>query len=295
MRESERSLIFCPIPAPGWIWTSITDTISLMNARKSRVLADLQDKKLLKVIAGINNYDKARVLQIVKASNAISASCVDICDSGEIIKEARQLTQKTALFVSSVELEKLEKAVGLGVDAIELGNFEALYKEGIYYSATEVLEMAKEIMNFKKDLLVSITVPGHLAVVEQVTLAEELEKLGVDMIQTEGASLVDTNKAAALGQIEKVRLTLANTMELAKVLEKTFIITASGISPDTAKLAIAAGANGIGVGKYVNQLESDLEILAAITALKTSLEESIQKFSNTSAASLDEFELILGQ
>jgi hypothetical protein len=79
--------------------------------------------------------------------------------------------------------------------------------------------------------------------------------------------LVEANSAAALGQIEKVKLTLANTIEIARVLENTFLLTASGITPDTAKLAIASGANGIGVGKYVNKLETEIEMIAAIRSL----------------------------
>ena len=268
-----------------------------MNNRKIRVLADLQENKLLKVIAGINNFDKERVLKIVKSAEAMNVSCVDISAREDIVTEAREIAVNTALMVSSVKVEELERAIKLGVDMVELGNFEALHDEGVFYSAEEVLAMATEIMNIKSlsDVLVSITVPGHLSVKDQVMLAEKLEELKVDMIQTEGASLVSTDKAAALGQIEKARLTLANTIELSKVLSNTAIITASGITPDTAKLAIAAGANGIGVGQYINKLESELEMMAAITALKESLNnptgKSTQNLSNTRLASLDELEL----
>lgn len=261
-----------------------------MNNRKTRVLADLQEKKLVKVIAGINNFDKDRVLKIVKAAESMNASCVDISSREDIVTEARELAANTALMVSSVKVEELERAIELGADMVELGNFEALHDEGLFYTAEEVLAMATEIMSIKADALVSITVPGHLSVKDQVMLAEKLEELGVDMIQTEGASLVSTDKAAALGQIEKARLTLANTMELSKVLSKTAIITASGISPDTAKLAIAAGANGIGVGKYVNRLESELEMMAAITALK---EKLVIESSNTRLASFEKPEFTI--
>ncbi len=127
--------------------------------------------------------------------------------------------------------------------------------------------MAIEIMAFEPKALVSITVPGHLDVKDQVELAEKLEILGVDLIQTEGSMIVQEKVSAALGQIEKVKLTLANTIEISKVLNNTFLMTASGITPDTAKLAIACGANGIGVGQYINKLESEIEMIAATKAL----------------------------
>ena len=239
--------------------------------KQNKVLSDLEARKCLKVIPGINNFDKAKVLQIVKTADRIGASCVDIAAREDIITEALAFAQDTAIMVSSIKPAELIRAEELGVEMLELGNFEALHEEGIYPSADEVYNWASEIMAASRSALVSVTVPGHLAVAEQVELAVKLEELGVDMIQTEGASLVEAQSAGALGQIEKVRLTLANTVEIAKALSRTFVLTASGINPDTTKLAIAAGAHGVGVGRYVSKLESELEMLAAITALKESL------------------------
>lgn len=239
--------------------------------KHNKVLRDLEARKCLKVIAGINNFDKAKVLQIVRAADQVGATCVDISAREDIVTEAIALAENTAIMVSSIKPVELLRAEELGATMLELGNFEALHEEGIYPSADEVLNWAHEIMAARKTALVSITVPGHLTVAEQVELATKLEELGVDMIQTEGASLVEAQSAGALGQIEKVRLTLANTVEISKALNGTFVLTASGISPDTAKLAIAAGAHGVGVGKYVNKLDTELEMLAAITALRDSV------------------------
>lgn len=232
----------------------------------NKIIKLLDEKRLLKVIAGINNYDLNKVRKIVHSAQIAGADLVDICDDENIIEEMQNCFDIN-LCVSSVDTNKLKRADLLGVAMLELGNYEALHKEGIFYSAQEVLEMAQEIMAFEPKALVSITVPGHLEVKEQVELAESLEQLGVDLIQTEGASLVETKASAALGQIEKVKLTLANTIEISRVLNNTFLMTASGITPDTAKLAIASGANGIGVGQYVNKLESELEMIAATKAL----------------------------
>jgi 3-keto-L-gulonate-6-phosphate decarboxylase len=237
----------------------------------NNIIKLLDEKRLLKVISGITNYDLNRVRKIVAAAQIAGADLVDICDDENIIKEM-QNEFDIDLCVSSIDIEKLKRADELGVAMLELGNYEALHAQGIFYSADKVYTIAKEIMAFTPNALVSITVPGHLEVKEQVELAEKLENLGVDMIQTEGASLVDTKAAAALGQIEKVKLTLANTIEISRVLNNTFLMTASGITPDTAKLAIASGANGIGVGQYVNKLESEIEMIAAIKALMEAID-----------------------
>jgi 3-keto-L-gulonate-6-phosphate decarboxylase len=232
----------------------------------NKIIKLLDENRLLKVISGITNYDLNKVRKIVHSAQIAGADLVDICDDENIIKEMKNCFDIN-LCVSSIDINKLKNADLLGVAMIELGNYEALHDQGIFYSAQEVLQMAKEIMAFNPKALVSITVPGHLEVKDQVELAEKLELLGVDLIQTEGASLVDTKAAAALGQIEKVKLTLANTIEISKVLNNTFLMTASGITPDTAKLAIACGANGIGVGQYINKLNSEIEMIAATRAL----------------------------
>lgn len=239
--------------------------------KKLHVIRDLEARNCLKVIAGINNFNKENVLQIVRAADAMQATCVDISAREDIVTEAVAIAQNTAIVVSSVNVNELLRAEKLGADVLELGNFEALHDEGIFPSANQVYDWASEIMSAREQALVSITIPGHLPVGEQVALAAKLEILGVDILQTEGAALVEATGAGALGQIEKARLTLANTIEISKAVSKTFIITASGISPDTVKLAIAAGAHGVGVGKYVNKLESSLEMMAAIKALQETL------------------------
>ncbi len=228
--------------------------------------------KFLKVIAGINNFDKDRVLAIVQAANQMKADFVDIAADDSIIAEATMLATQTKICVSSVQVSELVRASRFEVAMLELGNYEALHAEGVYPSAEEVLAWTQDLLNsLETRPLISVTIPGHLSVLEQVALAEKLEELGVDLVQTEGASLVEATSPSALGQIEKVRLTLANTMELSKNLTKTRIMTASAMTPDTVKLAIAAGASGVGVGAYINKLSSSIEMMAAIRALQEAL------------------------
>lgn len=242
--------------------------------RISKLLAQLNSKTALKTIAGIDNFNKSKVLQLVKVSEQCSVSCVDISADPDIIRSALEIVKDTALMVSSIVPAELKAAQDIGVDLIELGNYEALHIQGIYPSSEQVLEWAQQIMNFKKSVLVSITIPGHLSVHEQVKLAEKLDQMGFDIIQTEGASLVTAKSPSALGQIEKASLTLANTIEIAKHVSSAYVLTASGLTPDTVKLAIAAGASGVGVGKFVNRLESEIEQLAAIKSLQEALKGS---------------------
>lgn len=264
--------------------------------KKQRILSALESKNCLKVIAGINNFDKVKVMQIAAAASQAKATLVDICAQEDIVLDVLNANPDLAVMVSSVEPQELHKAAVLGAHALELGNFEVLYAQGIYYSAAEVMDLTVKTLELLATKftattrpVISITVPGHLEISEQVNLAQDLEALNIeglqiDVIQTEGAALVEAKASGALGQIEKVRLTLANTMELVKSLERLSVLTASAISPDTAPLAIAAGANGVGVGKYVSKLETSIEMLAAVTALTESLNKeasvNTQEFAN---------------
>ncbi len=258
------------------------------NFRYKLIRDSLETRSFLKIIAGINNFDKEKVLKIANAVRASKATAVDISAREDIVLAVRELLPETALVVSSVKIEELKRAMELGADILELGNYEALYEEGIYLSAEDVLNLAKDLVSIKdKSVMLSVTVPGHLNVAEQVRLARSLESLGVEIVQTEGSLPADANASASLGVLQKVMLTLANTIELSKNLTKTFIMTASGISPDTAALAITAGAHGVGVGKYINRLDSELEMLASIKRLQESL--SIIQIERT----LTEQELVL--
>ncbi|NQY79992.1 MAG: DUF561 domain-containing protein [Candidatus Caenarcaniphilales bacterium] len=259
----------------------------MSNNKFDHIKSMLSERAFLKVITGIFNFNKEKVLQVAAMADKAADVALDICAREDIVAEVRERFPNIILAVSAIKVSELKRAQELGADILELGNFEALYEQGIFYSAEEVLEMTRELLNVREEgVMLSVTVPGHLKLDQQVKLAKALEDLGIDIIQTEGAALSDANTTSALGSVQKVALTLANTIELNKHIENTAIMTASGISPDTAALAITAGAKAIGVGAYVNKLDSDEEIFAAINNLKTAL--SITQIEKT----LEEQELI---
>lgn len=88
----------------------------------------LTEKRAVKVIAGIDNFDIENIKKVVMSAQESGASAVDICAKPEIISEIREMTDMP-IFVSSIVPSELVKAVELGADAIELGNFDVLYKK----------------------------------------------------------------------------------------------------------------------------------------------------------------------
>ncbi len=228
----------------------------------------LEEKRAVKVIAGIDNFDIENIRKVVSCAQTCGASAVDICAKEGIVTEVRSMTE-LPLFVSSVIPEELALAVELGADAIELGNFDALYKAGVSFSAQDVLHLAKKTIQLFNHSTVQpffcVTIPGEIPVSEQIELARELEAMGVNLIQTEGHFSKDQADGVR-GLMERAELTLSNTVELVRNVEMP-VMSATGINPTTAPFAFAAGASAIGVGSCINKLNSEISMSATISSL----------------------------
>ncbi len=228
---------------------------------------DLEAKKAVKIIAGIDNFDMDRVRNVVIAADKAGASAVDVAAKEEIIKMAKETTS-LPVFVSSIVPQDLAMAVKAGADAIEIGNFDALYKKGLRMSAEEILDIVKETLALigNSNVFVCVTVPGHIDISSQIALAKELEALNIDLIQTEGAATVHTTAEGARALLETAQVSIANTIELSRNVDIP-VMTASGLTTTTVPMAIAAGASAVGVGSCINKLGSDIEMIATATAI----------------------------
>lgn len=237
----------------------------------------LREKRAVKIIAGIDNYDVENIKKVVSSASQAGASAIDISASEEIFNIARQLTE-LPLFVSSIVPEELAQAAKMGADAIELGNFDALYKKGLRMGSDEVLALAKATKSLIEDseVLFCVTVPGHISVSEQIDLSRKLEELGVDLIQTEGSAIANVQSEGARGLMETAQVSIANTIEIARNVEIP-VMTASGITPTTAAMAFAAGASAIGVGSCVNKLDSSIGMMAVSRSLVEIAEQNAKK------------------
>ncbi len=226
-------------------------------------------KNALKVISGLNNFDSAQVAAIVTAAEAGGATFVDIAAEPTLVQNIRNLTN-LPICVSAVEPELLVSAVQAGADLIEIGNFDSFYASGRRFEAPEVLELTKRTRALLPQVTLSVTVPHILALDEQVELAEELVKAGADIIQTEGGTSIQPVHPGIRGLIEKAAPTLAAAHSIAHAVDVP-VLCASGLSSVTAPMAIAAGASGVGVGSAINQLDSEVAMVAVVRSLVESL------------------------
>ncbi len=247
--------------------------------RKTNLMRSIEEKSMVKIIAGIDNFDIENVKKVICAADMAGATAVDIAANKNIITLAKELTD-IAIFVSSINPEELQMAVNMGVDAIEIGNYDALYKKGLRITAQDVLDITQKTRNLVgDDVFLSVTVPGHIDISEQIQLAQQLESMGVNMIQSEGASVANVQNTGARGLLEKANVSISNTIELTRNIDIP-VMTASGITSTTAPMAFAAGASGIGVGSCVNKLSSTIEMAATARAVV----EACQKTSAKSEA-----------
>lgn len=226
-------------------------------------------RSALKIISGLNNFDPERVAATVRAAEQGGATFVDIAADSDLVQLTRQLTS-LPICVSAVEPEQFVKAVASGADLIEIGNFDSFYAQGRRFEAEEVLVLTQETRRLLPNITLSVTVPHILELDRQVQLAEELVKAGADIIQTEGGTSSTPTHAGTLGLIEKAAPTLAAAYEISRVVTVP-VLCASGLSSVTAPLAIASGAAGVGVGSAINQLNSEVAMIAAVRGLVEAL------------------------
>lgn len=225
--------------------------------------------RALKVITGLNNFNPNRVAATVTAAQQGGATFVDIAADADLIQLARSLTN-LPICVSAVEPEKLRAAQAAGADLIEIGNFDSFYAQGRFFEAEEVLELTQQTRSLLPNITLSVTVPHILELDRQVQLAEALVKAGADLIQTEGGTSSNPVHPGTLGLIEKASPTIAAAYEISRAVSVP-VLCASGISNVTAPLAIAAGASGVGVGSAINQLNSEVAMIAAVRGLVEAL------------------------
>lgn len=231
----------------------------------------LREKRAIKIISSIDNYNLDSVKKVVSAAQMGLASAVDVACDKEVFEVAAKNTT-LPIFVSSIHPFKLAEAVKWGADAIEIGNFDALYKKGETFSADEVYEIALETMSLVegKNIFICVTIPGNIDIKEQIELAKNFELLGVDLIQTEGMKPQGIKTVGAKALLETAQATIGNTLELSRHVSIP-VMSASGISAQTTPLAFAAGASAVGVGSAVNKLDTQIEMVATIRNIVASV------------------------
>jgi hypothetical protein len=234
----------------------------------------LAQRRLLKVIAGLTNFDAAAVERVSRAAGRGGADLVDVACDPELVRLAVQVSG-LPICVSAVDPELFPAAVEAGAALVEIGNYDAFYPLGRIFDAAEVLELTRRTRALLSEVVLSVTVPHVLPLDQQEQLAIDLVAAGADLIQTEGGTSARPFSAGSLGLIEKAAPTLAAAHSISRALAAAAapapVLCASGLSAVTVPMAIAAGAAGVGVGSAVNRLSDELAMVAVVRSLRDAL------------------------
>ncbi len=232
----------------------------------------LASRRLLKVIAGLTNFDTASVERISRAAGLGGADLIDLACDPELVRRAAAVSG-LPICVSALDPELFPAAVAAGAALVEIGNYDAFYPLGRLFDAAEVLELTRRTRALLPEVVLSVTVPHVLPLDQQEQLAIDLVDAGADLIQTEGGTSARPFSAGSLGLIEKAAPTLAAAHAISRAVSVP-VLCASGLSAVTLPLAIAAGASGVGVGSAVNRLGDELAMVAVVRSLREALGSS---------------------
>ena len=234
----------------------------------------LAEKRALKVIAGLTNFDAASVERISRAAGLGGADLIDVACDAELVQLAASVSG-LPICVSAVDPELFPAAVAAGAAMVEIGNYDAFYPLGRIFDAAEVLSITHRTRELLPEVVLSVTVPHVLPLDQQEQLAADLVAAGADIIQTEGGTSAKPFSAGSLGLIEKAAPTLAAAHSISRAVAVP-VLCASGLSSVTVPMAIAAGAAGVGVGSAVNKLNDELAMVAVVRGLREALGTAVQ-------------------
>ena len=234
----------------------------------------LAEKRALKVIAGLTNFDAASVERISRAAGLGGADLIDVACDAELVQLAASVSG-LPICVSAVDPELFPAAVVAGAAMVEIGNYDAFYPLGRIFDAAEVLSITRRTRELLPEVVLSVTVPHVLPLDQQEQLAADLVVAGADIIQTEGGTSAKPFSAGSLGLIEKAAPTLAAAHSISRAVAVP-VLCASGLSSVTVPMAIASGAAGVGVGSAVNKLNDELAMVAVVRGLREALGSAVQ-------------------
>ena len=234
----------------------------------------LVERRALKVIAGLTNFDAASVERISRAAGLGGADLIDVACDPALVQLAAEVSG-LPICVSAVDPELFPSAVAAGAAMVEIGNYDAFYPLGRIFDAEEVLAITRRTRELLPEVVLSVTVPHVLPLDQQEQLAADLVVAGADIIQTEGGTSAKPFSAGSLGLIEKAAPTLAAAHSISRAVSVP-VLCASGLSSVTLPMAIAAGAAGVGVGSAVNKLNDPLAMVAVVRGLREALGSAVK-------------------
>lgn len=260
--------------------------VNIMNLLNSKLYSHFKEKKAVKVIAGINNTKISEIVKIAYAAQLANVSYLDVCANTELVKLLKSLFY-LPICVSSIEPIDIYNCVVAGADIVEVGNYDSFYSKGIYISSNDIIELVKEIKSLIQNTIICVTIPYYLSLNDQISLAQSLESMNVNLLQTEGiyysshlkSTSVTSSSQPCLCCSNKLSASLLSTFTIAKSVNLP-IISASGVTDIFTAYTRLYGASGVGIGSAIYKKKSLIEMIKYINQVKSSLINSQNIYIN---------------
>nr|QCI09029.1 hypothetical protein [Inkyuleea mariana] len=234
-------------------------------------------KKVVKIITGLNNFDINYIIKVVKASEIANATYIDIAANTKIVSIIRSFTN-LPICVSSIDPIELYNCTLVGANMVEIGNFDSLYTKHLFFSPSQIYQLAKKTKSLINNIDICVTIPHTLILSDQIKLAINLQNLGINVLQTEGLSTKKNifNKDSNLqddiifNSANKASSALSSTYAMANVVNIP-IITSSGINSLSAPIAMCYGASAVGIGSALNHYKTIYQMSNYINEIVSSV------------------------
>lgn len=207
----------------------------------SKIINEIDEKQVIKVVTGLNNFNVNKIMQRVKAAEVAKATYVDLAANPTILNEIRKKSQ-IPMCVSSIDFNELYSCFHAGANLLEIGNFGAFYKNKITLSNQHILYLADKLITKVPNIPICVTIPCYLSLLSQTSLAKQLQDIGVHLIQTEGYGYYI--KLPLIRSFKNAYLSLSLTYVLSKTVH-TPLISAYNINSLSAPVAISCGASAV--------------------------------------------------
>nr|YP_009394081.1 hypothetical protein [Rhodomela confervoides]ARW62643.1 hypothetical protein [Rhodomela confervoides] len=246
-----------------------------MNLLNTQLCKSFKSKTIIKVITGIDNNDISQIIQIARAAEISYASYLDVIANPKIVKLLKSFSS-LPICVSSINPIDIYNCVSVGADMIEIGNYNFFYQKGIYLGSSEIIELVQEIKSLIGKIDICVTIPYYLDLNQQVTLAQKLELLGINLLQTEGVFVPkDSQEKNSLlnhltDRTNLYSLSLLSTCILSNYVSIP-IITSSGVNSLSANIAKFYGASGVGIGSAITKQDNIYSMVKYINEVYYSL------------------------
>nr|ARW69276.1 hypothetical protein [Polysiphonia sp.] len=224
-----------------------------------------QERRVVKIIAGIDNTNVADIIKIAKAAELSNASYLDVVANVRIVKVLKSFST-LPICISSINPLDIYNCLSSGADLVEVGNYDAFYNQNIFFNTVDILNLTKEIKLIIDNKDICVTIPYYLNLDQQINLACRLEELGVNILQTEGCFFNSKFKRDK-GILQNFSSSLLSTYSISKAVNIP-VITSSGVNSMLSCMSTYYGSSGVGIGSVIRNKSSLIDMVNYINEVK---------------------------